>query len=78
MEKQVTIIFAGTKGFLDEFPVNVLADYEQELYTYIEANESSIFSELHEKEEISDKLDEKIRKTLTAFGETFKATKGLN
>jgi len=78
MEKQVTIIFAGTKGFLDEFPLNVLADYEQELYTYIEANEPSVFAELQEKEEISDSLDEKIRKTLTAFGETFKATQGLN
>ena len=78
MEKQVTIIFAGTKGFLDEFPLNVLADYEQELYTYIEANEPSIFAELQEKEEISDSLDETIRKTLTAFGETFKATQGLN
>ena len=78
MEKQVTIIFAGTKGFLDEFPLIVLADYEQELYTYIEANEPSVFEELQEKEEISDSLDEKIRKTLTAFGETFKATQGLN
>lgn len=78
MEKQVTIIFAGTKGFLDEFPLTVLADYEQELYTYIEANEPSIFAELQEKEEISDALDETIRKTLTAFGETFKATQGLN
>ncbi len=78
MEKQVTIIFAGTKGFLDEFPVDVLADYEQELYTYIDANEPSVFAELKEKEEISDALDEKIRKTLTSFGETFKATKGLN
>jgi len=78
MEKQVTIIFAGTKGFLDEFPVDTLADYEQELYTYIESNEPSIFSELKEKEEISSSLEEKMRKTLTAFGETFKATKGLN
>ena len=78
MEKQVTIIFAGTKGFLDEFPINTLADYEQELYSYIEANESSVFAELKEKEAISDSLDEKMRKVLTSFGETFKATKGLN
>ncbi len=78
MEKQVTILFAGTNGFLDEFPVNVLADYEQELYTYIEANEPSIFEELKEKKEISSSLEEKMRKALTSFGETFKATKGLN
>ncbi|RUM33956.1 MAG: F0F1 ATP synthase subunit alpha, partial [Desulfobulbus sp.] len=78
MEKQVTIIFAGTNGLLDEFPLNTLADYEQELYSYIEANEPSIFSELKEKEEISDSLKEKMTKTITSFGETFKATKGLN
>jgi F-type H+-transporting ATPase subunit alpha len=78
MEKQVTIIFAGTKGFLDKFPVNTLADYENELYGYIEANEPSIFAELREKKAISSDLEEKMKKTLASFGETFKATKGLN
>ena len=78
MEKQVTIIFAGTKGFLDEFPVDTLADYEQELYTYVASNEPSIFAELKEKGEISDELDQKMRNTIEAFGKTFKATKGLN
>jgi len=78
MEKQVTIIFAGTKGFLDKFPVNTLADYENELYGYIEANEPSIFAELREKQAISSELEEKMKKTLASFGETFKATKGLN
>jgi F-type H+-transporting ATPase subunit alpha len=78
MEKQVTIIFAGTKGFLDKFPVNTLADYEKELFGYIEANEPSIFAELREKQAISSDLEEKMKKTLASFGETFKATKGLN
>ncbi|HHO48334.1 MAG TPA: F0F1 ATP synthase subunit alpha [Desulfobacteraceae bacterium] len=78
MEKQVTILFAGAKGFLDELPVDALADYEKELYTYIESNEPSIFSELTEKKEISSSLEEKMKKTMTTFGETFKATKGLN
>ena len=78
MEKQVTIIFAGTKGFLDKFPVNTLADYEKELFGYIEANEPSIFAELREKQAISSELEEKMKKTLASFGETFKATKGLN
>jgi F-type H+-transporting ATPase subunit alpha len=49
MEKQITILFAGTKGFLDTLPVHMLADYEQELYGHIEMNEPSIFSELREQ-----------------------------
>jgi len=78
MEKQVSIIYAGTKGFLDKLPVETLADYEAELYNYIESNEPSIFSDLKEKEEFDDDLRAKLEKVLTSFGDTFKATKGLN
>jgi F-type H+/Na+-transporting ATPase subunit alpha len=78
MEKQVTIIYAGSKGFLDKLPVNTLADYEAELYNYIESNEPSIFTDLVSEEKFTDAIMEKLNKALTSFGETFKATKGLN
>lgn len=78
MEKQVTIIFAGTRGFLDKLPVETLRDYEQELYSFLEANEPGIFEELREKQVISPELEERMKKVLGSFGETFKATKGLN
>jgi len=42
MEKQVTIIYAGANGFLDELPVETLGDYEGELYSYIESNEPTV------------------------------------
>jgi F-type H+-transporting ATPase subunit alpha len=78
MEKQVCILFAGTKGFLDPMPVDTLADYEQQLYSYIEQKDPSIYSDLKEKQVIDSPLEEKLKKTLTAFGETFKASKGLS
>ncbi len=78
MEKQVTIIYAGGNGFLDEMPVNTLADYEKEMYSYIESNEPSVFSDLVAEEEFTDAIKEKLNKVLTSFGETFKASKGLN
>jgi F-type H+-transporting ATPase subunit alpha len=78
MEKQVTILFAGTNGYLDALPIETLADYESEMYSYIESNDPSIFSDLKEKEEFTDELKDKVNKALTSFGETFKATKGLN
>jgi F-type H+-transporting ATPase subunit alpha len=78
MEKQVTILYAGTKGFLDQLPVNTLADYEAQLYDYIESNEASIFSDLKEEQVFTDAIKEKLDKVLKSFGETFKATKGLN
>jgi F-type H+-transporting ATPase subunit alpha len=78
MEKQVTIIYAGANGYLDKFPVATLAAYEAELFNYIESNEPSIFTDLVEKQEFTAAIKEKLNKALTSFGETFKATKGLN
>ena len=78
MEKQVTIIYAGSNGYLDKLPVATLADYETELYSYIESNEPSIFSDLDKEKVFTDAIKEKLNKVLTSFGDTFKASKGLN
>ncbi|MFA7383342.1 MAG: F0F1 ATP synthase subunit alpha [Desulfurivibrionaceae bacterium] len=78
MEKQICILFAGTRGYLDTLPVDSLAEYEQQLYAYIEKNQPSIYDDLKEKQAIDATLEEKIRAALQAFGESFKAAKGLN
>jgi F-type H+/Na+-transporting ATPase subunit alpha len=78
MEKQVTIIYAGSNGYLDKLPVAALADYETELYSYIESNEPSIFTDLDKEKVFTDAIKEKLNKVLTSFGDTFKASKGLN
>ncbi len=78
MEKQVTILYSGSNGYLDKLPIETLADYEKELYNYIESNEPSIFTDLVEEKQFTDAIKEKLNKVLTSFGETFKATKGLN
>src|SRR5210317_1779346 len=74
MEKQVAILYAGTKGHLDGFPVDVLEKYEAGLYTFIEDRHPQIFSELKEKEEISDDLDKVMAEAIKAYGHEFKDT----
>jgi F-type H+-transporting ATPase subunit alpha len=74
MEKQVTILYAGTKGFLDEYPLDVLGKYEAGFYSFIEDRYPQIFSELKEKEEISDDLDKVMAEAMNAYGEEFKDT----
>jgi F-type H+-transporting ATPase subunit alpha len=73
-EKQVTILFAGTHGFLDKYPVNELAKYEAGLYPFIEERYPQIFKELAEKNEISDDLDKLLTEALNAYDEEFKDT----
>jgi len=78
MEKQVVIICAGSNGYLDKLPVDSLADYESELYSYIDSNEPTIFTDLDKEKMFTDAIKEKLNKVLTSFGDTFKASKGLN
>ena len=78
MVKQVSILYAGTKGYLDAIPVDMLGEYEEQLYSYIEQNAPAVFDTLKEKEAFDDELDELMKNTLTAFGDSFKASKGLN
>jgi F-type H+-transporting ATPase subunit alpha len=74
MEKQVTILYAGTKGHLDEYPIDVLAKYEAGLYTFIEDRYPQVFSELKEKEAISDDLNNLMAEAINAYGDEFKDT----
>jgi len=77
MEKQVAIIFAGTRGFLDTLPLDSLAVFEQELYAHIEQNAPAIFDGLREKQAIDADLEAKMKETIGAFVETFKGARGL-
>jgi F-type H+-transporting ATPase subunit alpha len=74
MEKQVTILFAGTRGFLDEFPIDVLAKFEAGLYPFVEDRYPQIFSELKEKQAIDDDLEKTMSEALKAYCEEFKDT----
>jgi F-type H+/Na+-transporting ATPase subunit alpha len=78
MQKQVTILYAGANGYLDSLPVNTLKDYEAELFNYIETNDPSIFADLKAQEVFTDDIKAKLNKALTSFGQTFKATRGIN
>ena len=74
MAKQVTILYAGTRGFLDELPLDVLAKYEAGLYPFIEDRYPQVLSQLEEKEAIDDDLDKLMTEAITAYGDEFKDT----
>jgi F-type H+-transporting ATPase subunit alpha len=74
MEQQVTILYAGTRGYLDALPVDVLAKYEAGLYKFIEDRFPKVFEGLKEKQAITDDLDKLMGEALTAYGEEFKDT----
>lgn len=72
VEKQVVILYAGTKGYLDTYPTDILSDYEEGLYTFVEEQHPKIFEGLKTEEEITDDLDKLMEEALSAYGEEFK------
>jgi F-type H+-transporting ATPase subunit alpha len=74
MEKQVLLLYAGTRGFLDNYPSDVVGKYEAGLYTFIEDRYPQIYTELQEKQEIADDLDKVMGEALKAYDEEFKDT----
>jgi F-type H+-transporting ATPase subunit alpha len=72
VEKQILIIYAGNRGFLDDFSVGQIPNYEQSLFEYFEREHPELLKEIAEKKEISPELDEKMNKIMTTFNQEFK------
>jgi F-type H+-transporting ATPase subunit alpha len=72
VEKQILIIYAGNRGFLDEFPVERVRAYEQKLYEFIERNHPDLLTRLAEKKQIDAALDEALTEALQEFVAAFK------
>ncbi len=48
VEKQIAIIFCGTKGLLADVPVNEINDFEEKFIDYLEAKHSDVFDTLRQ------------------------------
>jgi F-type H+-transporting ATPase subunit alpha len=71
VEKQIVIIYAGTKGHLDKFPVDTLGKYEQELYSHIDSSDKTLFADIAKKKVIDDDLKKRLDAALEAFNAKF-------
>ncbi len=72
VEKQIAIIFAGTGGYLDDLPVEVVRRFEEEYLAYMETKHPDILKEIAEKKVISDELRAKMEKAVEEFKAIFK------
>jgi F-type H+-transporting ATPase subunit alpha len=72
VEKQILIIYAGNRGFLDQFKVSQIRAYEKRLYEFFDTEHDEILTKLHERKQIDVALDEAIGSALTEFNNRFK------
>lgn len=67
VEKQVVLIFAGTKGFLDDIAVSRIKEFEDRIYPFIEAKHPDIFEQIRSKKALDSDLEEKLAKAINEF-----------
>ena len=64
IERQVVVVYAATKGYLDKLNVSDIQQFEQQLLKEID---SSILNEIREKRSISDQLNTQMKQFFDRF-----------
>jgi len=72
IEKQVVIVYAATKGYLDKMNVSDISKFEQSLLKQVD---SEILKTIREEKSISDELDKKLKNFFDNFTEKFLASR---
>ncbi|MBQ9936641.1 MAG: F0F1 ATP synthase subunit alpha [Lachnospiraceae bacterium] len=71
VEKQVVIIFAATKRYLIDIPVDRILEFESGLFEFISTKYPEIFETIKTEKKISEELEAKLVEAINEFKETF-------
>jgi len=63
-EKQVAIIFAGTRGFLDKIKLDQVKRFEKDLFLYLETQKPDILRKIRETRDLDKETEEDLRKAI--------------
>ena len=77
VEKQVAILYATVHEYLKEIEVADIAEYEQELYRYLDENPTAVdaMEAIRTTGQLQPETEEKIKAVLTEFTAKFKQSK---
>ena len=70
---QVISMFAATRGYMDDVPVEAVPRFEKEMLDHMAASESAVVNDLKSKNAIDSDLEPKLRAGIEAFKKNFKA-----
>jgi len=75
VEKQVVVIYAATRGYVDKLAISQIADYERGLCDFVEKKYASLFETLRTKKTLDDETETTLKKALDEFSAAFGAAK---
>ena len=70
-EKQVALIYAGTKGYLDDLDKDRLSEFEEKFYDFLDASCSDLLSSIKTSGELNEKTEENLKTKINDFVKGF-------
>jgi F-type H+-transporting ATPase subunit alpha len=67
LDKEVTILYAVTNGYLDDVPVDKVAAFEQSFHTFMETNHPEIAKNINKDKIIKPETEEILKKAISEF-----------
>jgi F-type H+-transporting ATPase subunit alpha len=70
---QVVSVYAGTQGFLDDFPVTAVRRFEKELLAYMRSSQADLLGTIRSRGKLDDAGLTRLKDAIAAFKAGFKA-----
>jgi len=70
LEKQVTIIFAATNGYLDDIPVGKVREFERDLYRFMDTQYKQLSDTIAKDKKFDAEVEKQVRAMLDEFKKT--------
>ena len=69
LEEEVVAIFAGTRGYADEVPVDQVRDWETDLLRHVESSHGDLLRDIAEKKAISSESESRLKEVIHNFNQ---------
>jgi F-type H+/Na+-transporting ATPase subunit alpha len=73
VQEQVSVLFAGTRGYLDEVPLDDVRKFEAEFLDFMRNSKSDILNAIKTKKVLDDEIEGKLRSAIDEFKKGFRA-----
>ena len=70
-EKQIALIYAGTRGYLDDLDKGRLIEFEEKFYDFLDASCSDLLTTIKTSGELDDKTEETLKTKISDFVKGF-------
>lgn len=75
VENQVVILYAATKGYLDDIEIKRVKEFENEFHKYLRASRKDVLEGILKGKELTEDIEAKIKSAIEEFKKLFLSPK---